>query len=201
MAKKMICLVLALILACLAFTACAEKDENLAKVELSKEESDVVAIQVREFGTIIVELRPDVAPITVANFKKLVSEGFYDGLIFHRVIKNFMIQGGDPKGTGTGGSDETIKGEFSSNGVENTLKHERGTLSMARSDDPNSASSQFFICHKTEGVTHLDGDYAAFGTVLYGMEVVDAIAEVKTNYNNKPVNAVVIDSIQFATLK
>ena len=197
----MICLVLALILACLAFTACAEKDENLAKVELSKEESDVVAIQVREFGTIIVELRPDVAPITVANFKKLVSEGFYDGLIFHRVMKNFMIQGGDPKGTGTGGSDETIKGEFSSNGVENTLKHERGTLSMARSDDPNSASSQFFICHKTEGVTHLDGDYAAFGTVLYGMEVVDAIAEVKTNYNNKPVNAVVIDSIQFATLK
>ncbi len=200
MTKKLFCLALALLL-CLPLLASCAKDENLKKVDLVDEQTDVVAIQVKDYGTIIVELRPDAAPITVENFKKLVSEGFYDGLIFHRVIADFMIQGGDPKGNGTGGSDENIKGEFASNGVDNPLKHERGTLSMARSNAPDSASSQFFICHKTENVAHLDGNYAAFGTVLYGMEVVDAIAAVKTNTNDKPLNPVVIESIQFATLK
>ena len=200
MLKKFFCLALALLL-CIPILASCAKDENLKKVKLVDEKTDIVAIQVKEFGTIIVELRPDAAPITVENFKKLVSDGFYDGLIFHRVIDGFMIQGGDPKGNGTGGSDENIVGEFSSNGWENSLKHERGTLSMARSSAPNSASSQFFICQDTAGVQHLDGEYAAFGTVLYGMEVVDAISAVKTNSSDKPLNPVIIESIQFAELK
>ncbi len=125
-------------------------------------------------GTIKAELYPEIAPITVANFQNLISEGFYDGLTFHRVIEGFMIQGGDPKGNGTGGSDKKIKGEFSANGVENNLKHERGVLSMARSSNMNSASSQFFIMH--EEAPHLDGQYAAFGKVTDGIEVVDKIA-------------------------
>ena len=211
MLKKVLCIVLALLLATLPLTACekdeapdeseAETDTNLEKVELVEQKTNVVAIQVQGYGSIIARLRPDVAPITVENFQNLVAEGFYDGLIFHRVIKDFMIQGGDPDGNGTGGSGKNIKGEFASNGVNNTLKHERGTLSMARSNAPNSASSQFFICHQTRGVAHLDGEYAAFGTVLYGMEVVDAIAEVKTGANDKPLTDVVIQSIRFATLK
>jgi peptidyl-prolyl cis-trans isomerase B (cyclophilin B) len=131
------------------------------------------------------ELYPDAAPITVANFEKLVKEGFYDGLIFHRVIKNFMIQGGDPEGTGMGGADEKIKGEFLANGVNNPIKHERGVISMARSQMPNSASSQFFIVHKD--APHLDGQYAAFGKVVEGMDVVDEIAETRTNYMDKPL--------------
>ncbi len=201
MLKKIFCMTFALLL-CIPLLASCAKDENLAKVDLVDDQTDLVAIQVKEFGTIIVELDPDAAPITVENFKKLVSDGFYDGLIFHRVIKDFVIQGGDPLGNGRGGSDENIKGEFALNGVSNPLKHERGTISMARSGDPNSASSQFFICHQTNRqTTGLDGSYAAFGTVLYGMEVVDAIAEVQTNMNDKPLNPVVIDSIQFAKLK
>ena len=130
------------------------------------------------------ELYPEVAPITVKNFLKLVNEGFYDGLIFHRVIKGFMIQGGDPLGNGMGGSDENIKGEFRANGVENNLKHERGVISMARSFNPNSASSQFFIMHSD--APHLDGQYAAFGRVVSGIEAVDEIAEVPTDYNDRP---------------
>lgn len=134
-----------------------------------------VAIEVEGYGTIECALNANVAPITVANFCKLANKGFYDGLTFHRVIEGFMIQGGDPNGDGTGGSDATIKGEFSANGVENPLSHVRGTISMARSSAYDSASSQFFIMHKTN--TSLDGQYAAFGNVTSGIEVVDAVAQ------------------------
>ena len=132
-------------------------------------------IKVKDYGTIEVELDGDTAPITVANFIKLVNEKFYDGLTFHRIMSGFMIQGGDPLGNGTGGSDETIKGEFSSNGVENNISHKRGVISMARSSDPDSASSQFFIVQSDS--TYLDGDYAAFGHVTSGMDVVDQICK------------------------
>lgn len=132
-------------------------------------------ITVKDYGKITVELYPEIAPITVANFEKLVNEGFYNGLTFHRIISGFMIQGGDPKGNGTGGSKEEIKGEFAANGVENNISHTRGTISMARSQNYNSASSQFFIMHKD--ALYLDKQYAAFGKVLEGMEVVDKICE------------------------
>lgn len=132
-------------------------------------------IDIKDYGVIKVDLYNDLAPITVANFVKLAKEGFYDGLTFHRIISGFMIQGGDPEGTGMGGSSETIKGEFSSNGFANPIKHTRGVISMARSQDPNSASSQFFIMH--EDSPHLDGDYAAFGKVTEGIEIVDKICE------------------------
>ena len=131
------------------------------------------------------ELYPEIAPITVENFVNLINQHFYDGLIFHRVIKGFMIQGGDPTGTGMGGSDNKIKGEFLANGVINELKHERGVLSMARSMDPDSASSQFFIMH--QDAPHLDGQYAAFGEVISGMDVVDEIANTQTDYRDKPL--------------
>jgi peptidyl-prolyl cis-trans isomerase B (cyclophilin B) len=133
-----------------------------------------------------IELFPDIAPISAANFEKLVKDGFYDGLIFHRVIPGFMIQGGDPEGTGMGGAKEKIKGEFKSNGVKNDLKHTRGTLSMARATDKNSASSQFFIMH--QDAPHLDGDYAAFGKVIEGLEVIDEIAGTRTGANDRPVS-------------
>ena len=132
-------------------------------------------IKVKDYGTIEFELDGDTAPITVANFVKLVNEKFYDGLTFHRIMSGFMIQGGDPLGNGTGGSDETIKGEFSSNGVENNISHKRGVISMARSSEPDSASSQFFIMH--QDADYLDGQYAAFGKVTKGMSVVDKICE------------------------
>lgn len=134
-----------------------------------------IKIIVKDYGTIEAELDADEAPITVTNFAKLVQKGFYDGLTFHRIISGFMIQGGDPLGNGTGGSENKIKGEFSANDVDNPLKHTRGVLSMARSSAYNSASSQFFIMHAD--ATHLDGQYAAFGKVLSGMEIVDAICE------------------------
>ena len=145
----------------------------------------MVRIEMETGGIIDIELYEDKAPITVANFKKLVSQGFYDGLIFHRVIAGFMIQGGDPTGTGCGGADEKIKGEFRANGVENDLSHVRGVVSMARSQMPNSASSQFFIMH-ADG-KFLDGQYAAFGKVISGIEVVDEIASVKTNFQDRPI--------------
>ena len=145
----------------------------------------MVRIEMENGGIIDIELYEDKAPITVANFKKLVSEGFYDGLIFHRVIPGFMIQGGDPTGTGCGGSDEKIKGEFAVNGVKNDISHLRGVVSMARSQNFNSASSQFFIMH-ADG-KFLDGQYAAFGKVTSGMEFVDEIASVKTDYSDRPV--------------
>ena len=153
-----------------------------------------VEIDVVDYGVIKLELYPDIAPITVENFVNLAKSGFYDGLIFHRVIEGFMIQGGDPEGTGFGGSDKTIKGEFSANGVKNDLLHERGVISMARSQKYDSASSQFFICHETK--PHLDGLYAAFGKVTEGMDVVDRIAAVKTNGNDKPLVDVVIKTIR-----
>ena len=134
-----------------------------------------IEIEVADYGTICAELDGDSAPITVANFIKLAKEGFYDGLTFHRVVPGFVIQGGDPEGTGMGGSDETIKGEFSQNGVNNPLKHTRGALSMARSQDPNSASSQFFIVQEDAAGAQLDGKYAVFGYVTEGMEIVDKI--------------------------
>ncbi|MBR4469812.1 MAG: peptidylprolyl isomerase [Erysipelotrichaceae bacterium] len=140
------------------------------------------------------ELYPDVAPITVENFVSLIKEKFFDGIIFHRVIKGFMIQGGDPSGTGMGGSKKTIKGEFLSNGFVNELKHTRGVLSMARTMDPNSASSQFFIMH--QDAPHLDGQYAAFGKVIEGIEVVDEIASVRTDYRDKPLQEQKIKTIE-----
>ena len=172
---------------------------TLDGVTLSEAETDYVLITVEGYGQILVRLYPDVAPITVTNFKKLVSEKFYDGLIFHRVIKNFMIQGGDPLGNGTGGSDENIYGEFKNNGFENNLSHKRGVVAMARSTE-NSASSQFYICHKTSGVEHLDGDYATFGYVIYGLDVVDKIAKVNVDSNDKPLKTVTITSIRFANV-
>lgn len=147
-----------------------------------------VEIKIKDYGTIYAEIDADTAPITVTNFVNLCKNHFYDGLTFHRIIKDFMIQGGDPNGDGTGGSKETIKGEFSDNGVENPLKHTRGALSMARSQDNDSASSQFFIVQKT--ASHLDGQYAVFGYVYEGIEVVDKIATtVPVTDNNGTVEA------------
>lgn len=143
-------------------------------IDISKYENKEAVIEVKDCGIIKVKLEPEAAPITVANFVKLCNEGFYDNLTFHRIIEDFMIQGGDPLGTGTGGSEENIKGEFSSNGVDNNLSHTRGAISMARSNDPDSASSQFFIVHKDS--TYLDGQYAVFGYVTEGMDVVDKLA-------------------------
>lgn len=145
----------------------------------------MVVIQMENGKEIEIELYPEIAPISCANFEKLVNEGFYNGLTFHRVIDGFMIQGGCPNGTGTGGPGWHIKGEFLANGVPNELKHTRGVLSMARAQDPNSAGSQFFIMH--EDAPYLDGQYAAFGKVVSGMETVDEIAAVQTNYNDRPL--------------
>lgn len=147
-------------------------------------ENLTVTITMKDGGVMKGELYPDVAPLTVENFKKLADAHFYDGLIFHRVIKGFMIQGGDPTGTGMGGPGWNIKGEFAQNGVKNDLKHTRGVMSMARAMDPDSAGSQFFIMH--EDSPHLDGQYAAFGKVIEGIEVVDKICSVRTDYNDKP---------------
>ena len=144
----------------------------------------IVTFELENGGVIKAELYPELAPNIVANFVTLVASGFYDGLIFHRVIPGFMIQGGDPKGTGMGGPGYTIKGEFTANRFQNDLKHDRGVLSMARTMAPNSAGSQFFVMH--ENSPHLDGQYAAFGKVIEGIEVVDRICEVRTDYNDRP---------------
>ena len=153
----------------------------------------MVTIEMENGKKIKLELYPEEAPITVENFLELVKNHFYDGLTFHRVISGFMIQGGDPLGTGFGGSDKKIKGEFLANGVNNRIKHVRGVISMARSQNPNSAGSQFFIMHAD--APHLDGQYAAFGKVVDGIEVVDEIASVKTDYNDMPKTPQVIKSI------
>lgn len=153
----------------------------------------MVTITMENGAQIKLELYPDKAPITVENFEKLVADKFYDGLIFHRVIRGFMIQGGCPEGNGTGGPGWHIKGEFASNGVKNDLKHTRGVISMARSMNPNSAGSQFFIMH--QDASHLDGQYAAFGKVVEGMDVVDAIAGVKTDFSDRPLQEQKIKSI------
>ena len=167
----MLCLVLAL-----SVTGCQQQEENIP--------NPVVTIEMEDGATITAELYPDVAPNTVANFVTLIQDGFYDGLIFHRIIPGFMIQGGDPTGTGMGGPGYTIRGEFSANQVENGLKHTRGVLSMARSQAYDSAGSQFFIMHAD--AKHLDGQYAAFGKVTSGMDVVDAIASVQTDRSDRP---------------
>ena len=151
----------------------------------------IVTITIKDLGDIKVELYPEIAPITVENFIKLASQGFYNGLTFHRVIPGFMIQGGCPEGTGTGGPGYHIKGEFAANGVANNLKHSRGVISMARAMDPDSAGSQFFIMH--EDAPHLDGSYAAFGKVTEGIEIVDKIAETRTDYNDKPLEPQIIE--------
>ncbi|MBE6913166.1 MAG: peptidylprolyl isomerase [Ruminococcaceae bacterium] len=153
----------------------------------------MVVIEMENGKKIKLELDSSAAPITVENFEKLVRDGFYDGLTFHRVISGFMIQGGCPQGTGTGGPGHTIKGEFKSNGVDNPIRHTRGVISMARSMMPNSAGSQFFIMHKD--APHLDGQYAAFGKVVEGIEVVDEIAAVDTDYSDKPKTPVVMKKV------
>lgn len=158
----------------------------------------IVTFEMENGDRFYVELYPDVAPNTVNNFISLVNKGFYNGLTFHRVISGFMIQGGDPKGNGTGGPGYTIRGEFLKNGFKtNNLRHTRGVISMARSMMPNSAGSQFFIMH--EDAPHLDGQYAAFGKVIEGMEAVDRIAEVNVDYNDKPLSDVVIERVTVDT--
>ena len=153
-----------------------------------------VTITMEDGGVMKGELYPEIAPITVENFRKFCDEKFYDGLTFHRIIKGFMIQGGDPDGNGTGGPGYSIKGEFSANGVPNDLKHTRGVLSMARAMDPNSAGSQFFVMH--QDAPHLDGQYAAFGKITEGLDVLDRIAEVKTNWSDEPWEPQVIRTIE-----
>ena len=191
--RRMICMAGTFVLSAVLLTGCAgkkaEKSEGVGKHHIE--------IEVKDYGTIRAELDGDTAPITVDNFLKLAKDGFYDGLTFHRIIDGFMIQGGDPNGNGTGGSDETIKGEFSENGVENNISHVRGTLSMARSQKKDSASSQFFIVQADS--TYLDGQYAGFGSVTEGMEIVDQICKdtpvTDGNGTVEPENQPVIEHV------
>lgn len=183
--KKAVSLILILSLLTLTLASCKKDSLRKYDEDTSTEEKDVyyVAMSIKYYGIIIVKLDAKAAPITVKNFVKLVREDFYDGLTFHRVIDGFMIQGGDPDANGTGGSDEEIYGEFLLNGYNNPIKHERGVISMARSNNPNSASSQFFICNaNSENVYGLDGSYAAFGHVIEGMEVVDEITSYSLQF-------------------
>lgn len=198
--KKILIGILAILI---LVTGCGKSDDK-KESEVDKmsykeveEITNYVKIEMEDGAKMLLELYPDVAPITVANFQKLVSEKFYDGIVFHRIVKNFMIQGGDPTGTGFGGSEETIKGEFKDNGVENNLAHDRGVISMARSGNPDSASSQFFIVHKKS--SHLDGSYAAFGKVIAGFDTLDDLASVKVN-GETPVVKPVIKNIRFIEL-
>ena len=160
-------------------------------------QNPIVTIKMKDGSEIRAELYPEIAPVSVNNFISLINKKFYDGLIFHRVIKGFMIQGGCPDGNGMGGPGYHIKGEFSMNGFENNLKHTEGVLSMARAMDPNSAGSQFFIMHKTS--PHLDGSYAAFGKVIEGMEVVNKIAETRTDWNDRPVEPQIMETVTVDT--
>ena len=160
-------------------------------------QNPVVTFTMENGDVIKAELYPDIAPVSVNNFISLIQKNFYDGLIFHRVIKGFMIQGGDPDGNGTGGPDYCIPGEFSTNGFENNLKHSAGVLSMARAQDPDSAGSQFFIMHKDS--PHLDGSYAAFGKVTEGMDIVDKIAACGTDWNDAPLAPVVMKKVSVET--
>ncbi len=164
---------------------------------MAENKNPQVTITMQGGGVIVLELYPIVAPNTVNNFISLVKKGFYNGICFHRVIQGFMIQGGDPNGVGTGGPGYSIKGEFKSNGFNNTLKHERGVISMARAMNPNSAGSQFFIMH--EDAPYLDGQYASFGKVIQGLEVVDKIATTKTDYSDKPYEDQIMKSVTVDT--
>ncbi|ATP40422.1 peptidylprolyl isomerase [Solibacillus sp. R5-41] len=195
--NKLFYLVVSLLAVVFVLSACGDKTENDEVVDTPKEpteqknyaanvkENPIVTITMANDEKIVVELDPAVAPNTVANFISLVEDGFYDGLIFHRVVPGFMIQGGDPLGNGTGGPDYSIAGEFTSNDFENNLKHERGVISMARSKDPDSAGSQFFIM--AENTPQLDGDYAAFGKVIEGIETVDNIVNAERDAADKPL--------------
>ncbi|GAF64771.1 peptidylprolyl isomerase [Alkalihalobacillus trypoxylicola] len=167
------------------------------EVEIPEGTKPIVTMEMENGGQVVMELYPEIAPISVNNFLSLIDEQFYDGLTFHRVIPGFMIQGGDPNGNGTGGPGYSIEGEFESNGIDNDLQHEEGILSMARSGDPNSAGSQFFIM--VENAPHLDGDYAAFGKVIEGMDVVHEIVSVETGQNDLPIagNEQIISSMTF----
>ena len=176
--RCLVAVMLAVVILCLTLSSCSTEAVEFVE-EGDFGETIMIQIEMENGGIIKLELYPEIAPITVENFVKLVKEGFYDGLIFHRVIKGFMIQGGDPTGTGMGGSGNRIKGEFAANGVQNTLSHTRGVISMARSAHKDSASSQFFICHAN--APHLNGQYAAFGKVIEGMDVVDEIANIATD--------------------
>lgn len=199
MKKKII--VLTSLFLILILGGCGAKTEgeiDNMKFKETEEVTNYVKIEMTTGDLMILELYPNIAPITVENFQKLVSEKFYDNLIFHRVIEDFMIQGGDPQGTGMGGSDNTIKGEFESNGVANNLKHERGVISMARSQIKDSASSQFFICHKD--ASYLDGDYAAFGKLIAGFDTLDKIATTKVN-GEKPVTDQKMKTVRFVTIE
>lgn len=211
--KKLLCLALTVIMLASLLVACNSNKtavafsdidfrtvSDMSKVTTTTSKTDYVLLEVKDFGQILIRLYPDVAPKTVKNFKKLVSEGFYDGIIFHRIIEGFMIQGGDPEGTGMGGSDKNIVGEFNINGFRNNLSHVRGVVSMARTPvDMDSASSQFFICQDDHRAS-LDGKYASFGFVVNGMSVVDKIAAVDTSSSDKPYEDVVITSAKFAVV-
>ena len=192
--KKLFLLFYSLLLL-LSLAACAAQPSATdASSSGAEQKLRHVEITIRDYGVVKLELYPELAPITVANFIQLSKKGFYDGLTFHRIIDDFMIQGGCPEGTGTGGPGYTIKGEFSSNGVANDLKHSRGVISMARAMDPDSAGSQFFIMHAD--APHLDGQYAAFGQVVSGMETVDEIAATPTDFRDKPLKEQRIKSIR-----
>lgn len=186
--KKLLYGFLATLILSLGLMGCKSSSSKETKVEMD----------VKDYGKIVIALDEKAAPLTTENFLSLVDEGFYDGLTFHRIVKGFMIQGGDPLGNGTGGSDKNVKGEFTGNNVKNPLKHTRGTISMARSQDPNSASSQFFIMHQDNPA--LDGQYAAFGKVVEGMDVVDKICDSVINQPDgesvAPENQPVITSIK-----
>lgn len=183
-----------LAVAVLAVGCSAQKEAvTTEKPNEASADKPTVTMTIKGMGDIVIALEPEVAPNTVKNFLSLANEGFYDGLTFHRVISGFMIQGGDPAGDGTGDPGYSIKGEFSNNNVKNDISHLRGVISMARSQDPNSAGSQFFIVHQDSN--YLDGDYAAFGQVVSGMEVVDKIAEVQTDAFDKPLEDVVIEKV------
>ena len=208
--KKNLIKILAISLMVFLFVGCQPKELEthedtkeglLDTISFSEtaEQTNFVKIEMMDGGIMIIELYPQTAPITVANFKKLVSQSFYDGLIFHRVIENFVIQTGDPTGLGTGGSKETIKGEFGTNGFTNNLSHEKGVISMARSNDPDSASSQIFICHG-DCAASLDGRYAAFGKLIAGETVLDKIATVKTSATDRPIEEQKISSIKFVNV-
>lgn len=195
--KRLLCIALCLIL--LGTMGCTSGEKNKTEEETMHSEYPIATITMKDGGVIKLELYPKIAPESVKNFISLANSKFYDGLIFHRVISGFMIQGGCPKGNGTGGPGYNIKGEFSANGVDNSLSHERGVISMARAMAYDSAGSQFFICHADS--QFLDGQYAAFGKVIEGMDVVDAIASVKTNSQDKPLQDQVIDSIRVDTFE
>ncbi|MCD8095533.1 MAG: peptidylprolyl isomerase [Ruminococcus sp.] len=197
--KKILMLATAVTLVCASFSSCADKNvtAHSAADESSEAESSRTDTEPEEIGSFVITLYPDYAPITCENFEKLVEEGFYDGLTFHRVVEDFMAQGGDPNGDGTGGSDETITGEFSDNGIENDLSHTRGIVSMARSSDNDSASSQFFICYAD--CSYLDGSYAAFGEVTEGMDIVDSFLDVERSYNTNGELAVPDEDITISS--